>query len=163
MLVNGNEGMVIMGIDGQEVTRLYDAYVDGWAFSHNGRYLAYLPPDTENEIVVLDLGSQESISLDATPLGRPTLQWSATDDYLLLDDGNRISPIWALAVQPGSQVQEILENGTLLETMRRPLKIHLRKRLFPWGCLPLSLLFTSPYSLPTAFGINCAKSDDNEF
>ncbi len=141
LLVNGNEGMVIMGIDGQEVTRLYDAYVDGWAFSHNGRYLAYLPPDTENEIVVLDLGSQESISLDATPLGRPTLQWSATDDYLLLDDGNRISPIWALAVQPGSQVQEILENGTLLETMRRPLKNPPSETAVPMGLFTFVVTF----------------------
>ena len=119
LLVNGNEGMVIMGINGEEVTRLYDAYVDGWAFSHNGRYLAYLPPDTENEIVVFDLRSHETVYLDATPVGRPTLYWSATDDHLLLDDG---SSIWALAIQPGSQAQQILENGTLLETLRRPLK-----------------------------------------
>ncbi|MCZ7671803.1 MAG: hypothetical protein M5U34_34075 [Chloroflexi bacterium] len=132
LLVNGNEGMVIMGINGEEVSRLYDAYVNSWAFSHNGRYLAYLPPDTENEIVVLDVRSQESIHLDATPLGRPTLQWSATDDHLLLDDGNRSSPIWALSIQPGSQVQIILENGTLLETMRRHLKIHLRERPLPF-------------------------------
>ena len=122
LVINGNEGMVIMDINGEEMTRLYDAYVDGWAFSNNGRYLAYLPPDTENEIVVLDVRSQEIIQLDATPLGRPTLHWSVTDDHLLLDDGNRSSPVWALSIQPGSQVQMIIENGTLLETMRRPLK-----------------------------------------
>ncbi len=56
-----------MDINGEEVSRIYDSYVDTWAFSHNGRYLAYVPPDTENEIVVLELRSQETIHLDATP------------------------------------------------------------------------------------------------
>ncbi|MBE2224910.1 MAG: hypothetical protein IAF02_25440, partial [Anaerolineae bacterium] len=120
LLVNGNEGMVIMNLNGEEVTRFYDAYVDAWAFSHNGRYLAYLPPDTENEIVVLDWRSQQSIYLDATPLGRPTLHWSGNDDYLLLDDYNRSSPIWSLSIQPGSQPQPILAEGTLIDTFLPP-------------------------------------------
>jgi hypothetical protein len=120
LLVNDQNGLRIMTIDGQEVTRINDEYVAPWVFSHNGRFLAYLDPQTESDLLIFDLQSQETIRLDPSPIQVGALRWGGNDDYLLLDERGRSGSIWALAVQPGSRPQMVLENGVLIDALPTP-------------------------------------------
>jgi hypothetical protein len=123
LLVNDQNGLRIMTIDGQEVTRISDEYVHPWVFSNNGRFLAYLDPQTESDLLIFDLQSHETMRLDPSPIQVGALRWSSNDNYLLLDERGRSGSIWALAVQPGSQPQMVLENGVLLDAFQQPITL----------------------------------------
>lgn len=113
LLVNGRDGLLIMTIEGKELTRISDAFVDTWAFSHDGRFLAYLNPHDQTDLIIFDLDSQETRHLGPLPQDKFSLQWSGNDDTLLLDNGGFSSLIWTLAIEPGSQMQIVVEEGTL--------------------------------------------------
>jgi Tol biopolymer transport system component len=121
LLVNGRDGLIIMTIEGEELVRINDAFVDTWAFSHDGRFLAYLNPYDETDLIIFNLNNGEIQHLGPIP-HRFSLQWSTSDDYLLLDDSGRTSPIWALAIEPGSQMQVIVEEGTLIAALPMPVR-----------------------------------------
>ena len=123
LLVNDGDGLRIVTIDGQEVTRINDEYVAPWVFSHNGRFLAYLDPQTESDLLIFDLQSHKTMRLDPDPIQVGALRWSGNDNYLLLDERGRSGSIWALAVQPGSQPQMVLENGVLLDAFQQPITL----------------------------------------
>lgn len=122
LLVNGRDGLFIITIEGEELVRIGDAFVDTWAFSHNGRFLAYLNPHDETDLSIFDLDNQETQHFGPIPQNIFSLQWSANDDTLLFDDGGRTSPIWALAIEPGSQMQVVVEEGTLITTLPMPVR-----------------------------------------
>jgi Tol biopolymer transport system component len=121
LLVNGRDGLIIMTIEGQELVRISDAFVDTWAISHDGRFLAYLNPYDETDLIIFNLNNGAIQHLGPIP-HRFSLQWSANDDYLLFDDGGRTSPIWALAIEPGSQMQVVVEEGTLITALPMPVR-----------------------------------------
>ena len=79
-------------------------------------------PHDETDLIIFDLNSQEAQRLGPVPQNIFSLQWSGNDDYLLLDDGGRTSPIWALAVEHGSQVQVVIEEGTLIAAIPVPVR-----------------------------------------
>ncbi len=122
LLVNGYDGLTIMTIEGEELARISDAFVSNMAFSNDGRFLAYLNPHDETNLIIFDLESQETWPLGPIPPNIFSLQWSGNDDYLLLDAGGRTSPIWALAVESGSQVQVVVAEGTLITAFPMPVR-----------------------------------------
>jgi len=122
LLVNGRSGLSIMTITGEEVAHITDEFVNIWAFSHDGRFLAYLDPITESYLFVFDLQSYQTQRLPTTSVNVQSLHWSGHNDFLLLDDEHPNSPIWALSLQPGSRPQVVIEKGTLIDALPAPVR-----------------------------------------
>ncbi len=120
LLVNGRSGLRIMTIEGEELAHITDDFVNTWAFSHDGRYLAYRDPLTTTYLFVFDLQSYQSQRHAATAIDVQSLYWSGNNDFLLLDDGYPNSPIWALSLQPDSRPQVVIEKGALIDALPAP-------------------------------------------
>ena len=159
LLVNGRDGLVIMTIDGEETARITDAFVDDWAFSHNDRSLAYTDPHNKANLIIFDLETQEKLRLGSVPVDVQSLQWGGNDEYLLLDDGSRASPIWALPIHPDSQVQIVVEEGTLIDALPLPVNEVAPATAVPIPTLPPDWEPPQP-STTNGFAILFARDDD---
>ena len=122
LLLNGRSGFSIVTVDGEEIIRIAGDFVSTWAFSHNGRFLAYRDPLSETDLIIFNLETYESVRLNPSSVNVQSIQWSGNDDYLLLDDGRRTSPIWALSIEPDSQAQIVVERGTLIAALPAPIR-----------------------------------------
>ena len=66
--------------------------------------------DTMENILV---GSVAANSLDI-------IRWSNDDQYLLMDDGQNNSPIWAINTQLIGATEQVLNKGILIEVISLP-------------------------------------------
>lgn len=82
-----------------------------WAFSANGRYLAY---PNQREIHIFDLELQKEHATVIVPfIPVASLHWIPGDhDVLVIDDGDWNTPIWA--VDLNDQVEVLVEQGLLI-------------------------------------------------
>lgn len=120
LLVNGLEGLRLMTVTGAEIATISSQYAPAWAFSHDGRQLAYSQPDDAGQInlFIYTLSEQETHFIGAVPAGVFPLRWSRHDDYLILGgaQGNQ-SVIWAIEALPDSTAELILEDALLIEVI----------------------------------------------
>lgn len=126
LLVQKPEGLFITDQHGQAMVQVTDQVVAGWAFSADGRYLAYSYPATENkspDVFVFELAGQKIVWSSSRPEGvnSPlTLQWTPDGEALIIDDGDYQTPIWAAALEPGSRIEALIEPGLLITVIPRP-------------------------------------------
>lgn len=133
LLSNGNDGLRIVSITGEEIAHISDGYfVDAWAFSRDGRRLAYSLPRGEEGagVAVYDLERGEGqvigtiagadfVGVESVGLVR----WSGDDSHLIMDvyraDSDR-HEIWTLETQPESTAELVLEDAELIEVVPYP-------------------------------------------
>lgn len=85
LLRRGREGMDIITIAGEVLTHIDDTYNNEWAFSHDGRRLAYVRgelPEGPFAVAVFDLESSES--WDVRAASAASIRWRAADSRLIL-------------------------------------------------------------------------------
>ena len=135
LLATSSDGMHIVTIAGEEIARIndyqYDSSEHTWAFSHDGRRLAYSLPRTEGATVaVYDLERDESQVIGAISgadfVGIESIgmmRWSADDSRPILSvyrvDKSHYE-IWTLEAQPGGAAELLLENAELVEAVPYP-------------------------------------------
>lgn len=121
LLLNSREGLRIITIAGEEVARISDTYANHWAFSHDGKRLAYTQ-SAEGEpttIAVYDLERGESQLIAPAPA--TLLRWSADDSRLIVGvfQDSRYE-IWALEPKSNATTERLLENAELIEVASYP-------------------------------------------
>lgn len=121
LLLNSREGLRIITIAGEEVARISDTYANHWAFSHDGKRLAYTQ-GAEGEpttIAVYDLERGESQLIAPAPAA--LLRWSADDSRLIVGvfQDSRYE-IWALEPKSNATTERLLENAELIEVASYP-------------------------------------------
>ena len=105
---------------GPETTNTYSP---AWNFSRDGQKLAYSQStnDAQTNIFVFDLNTQEDQFIGIVPTAHLSiLRWSGDDTYLIMDDGQDATPIWAMGAQPNSVVETVLDKGVLVEVIALP-------------------------------------------
>jgi len=127
LLSNSNDGLRILTIAGEEIARISEGYFnEAWAFSRDGRQLAYALPRDEVGMAVavydLDRGENRVIGVVPGALNMDLLRWSADDTQLIagvfLETGHEI---WTLAAEPGGATERLLEDAELIEVfLHRP-------------------------------------------
>lgn len=121
LLMNTAEGLSIITIAGEEVDRISDTSVGAWAFSHDGRRLAYTQGREEGPrgLAVYDLDEGESQTI--RPVAGAPLRWSADDSYLLMSvyRDNRVQ-IVAISVESNSEEEVFVDEGLLIEVVPYP-------------------------------------------
>lgn len=120
LLINGGEGLEIVTIAGDEVAHISDTFAGEWAFSHDGRRLAYTQDEGGAPVTaVYDLERGES-QVVYSGSGWP-LRWSADDGHLLMgvhrDDRSQII---AVPTEPGGAEQVVVESAELIEVIPYP-------------------------------------------
>lgn len=120
LLINGGEGLRIVTIAGDEVAHISDTFAGEWAFSHDGRRLAYTQGERNAQVTaVYDLERDES-QIVYSGSGWP-LRWSADDGQLLMgvhrDDRSQII---AVRAEPGGAEQVVVESAELIEVVPYP-------------------------------------------
>jgi WD40 repeat protein len=123
LLINGEDGLHVTTIRGEEIALINNSFADVWAFSHDGQRLAYSQAAVGQQLAIFifdldELDNQFVGTVPANYLG--LLRWSGADDYLIMDDGQVDSPIWVMAAQPDSLAIPLLETGALLEVVVVP-------------------------------------------
>lgn len=93
------------------IANLERPLITSWAFSANGRYLAYAD---QREIHVFDLELRKEHSTIIAPLAPlASLFWVPGDyDVLVVDDGDWNTPIWAVSLN--DQAEVLIEKGLLM-------------------------------------------------
>lgn len=121
LLLNSREGLHIITVAGEEVARISDTYANHWAFSHDGKRLAYTQ-GAEGEpstIAVYDLERGESQLIAPAPT--TLLRWSADDSQLIVGVfQNDQYEIWTLEPEPNGIVERLLKNAELIEVVPYP-------------------------------------------
>jgi Tol biopolymer transport system component len=126
LLTDSAEGLCIITIAGEEITCINgSAYADEWAFSRNGRRLAYTPrSDAGVSVFIYDMESGETQAVGTVPGANHMnlLRWSADDSRLIasivLDDGR--FGIWSLEAQPSGAIEQLIEDAELIEVVPYP-------------------------------------------
>lgn len=86
-----------------------------WAFSYDGRRLAWLEPQAGRfQIVTFDTSTQARTEIGTltAPYGL-MVRWSADDQWIVADAGGTI---WKIAARPNSVAETVLENAILIDT-----------------------------------------------
>ena len=121
LLSNRKDGLRILTIAGEEIARISEGYFNEvWAFSRDGRQLAYALPRDEAgmAVAVYDLDSGENRVIGVVPgaLNLDLLGWSADNTHLIagifMETGHEI---WTLAAEPGGAIERLLEDAELIE------------------------------------------------
>ena len=124
LLMNSQEGLDIISVVGDEIAHISNTYAYAWAFSHDGRWLAYTQGGEEKpqSIAVYDLERGET-SVIRSGAGSP-LRWSANDSQLILGDyGDGQYRIVAASVEPNGEEHIVLENAELIEVVPYPYRV----------------------------------------
>ena len=123
LLVRKGGILSIVDQQGQEILQVSDHFVTAWAFSNDGRYLAYSNErvaDKPVDIFVFDLQSEEvrwSGSVPAQIVS--SLHWTPTSDALIVGGGDYGTPIWAIGIEPEGEVEVLIEKGFLITVIPR--------------------------------------------
>ena len=126
LLRRGSHGMDIITIAGEVVTHIDDTYGNEWAFSHDGRRLAYARgqlPEGPFAVSVIDLESGQS--WDVRAASAAPIRWSADDSRLILgvyelQNGERPQIITVSAEPGGAGEQLLLDYAQLIEVVDYP-------------------------------------------
>lgn len=120
LLANGNDGLQIVTITGEEVARIGDTFAEQWALSRDGRRLAYTQGySNEQSVFVYDLERGESRDIHSGPAS--LLRWSTYGRYVLLSIVQDNTPqIVAVSAEPDGAEQVVVENGELIEVVPYP-------------------------------------------
>ena len=123
-LLARGDGLWIMTIAGEPITQISTLPIHEWAFSHDGRYLAYAHGaiDGPPSIAVYDLEEDTSrtiLSHSASPI-----RWSADDRFLILgtyggDPGAR-PQITIVGVDPPGEEKVLIDYAELIEVVAYP-------------------------------------------
>jgi WD40 repeat protein len=126
LLVQKPQGLFIINQQGQEIVKVTDQVITAWAFSNDGRYLAYSYQPGENkspDIYIFELTSQKTIWSSSMPgqvSGALSLHWTPTDLILIIDDGDYKTPVWATAIESNRKIEILIEQGLLITVIPRP-------------------------------------------
>lgn len=118
LLNNGNEGLSIISIAGDEIARISDTYANEWAFSHDGRQLAYTQggEGEPTSIAIYDLDREESRIIRSG--SAEPLRWSADDSHLLLSIfRDEQLQIIMVSVEPNDEEQVVMDGALLIEVV----------------------------------------------
>lgn len=122
LLVNGDNGLRLMTISGEEIASISDAFAQAWAFSPNGMRLAYSRPDEDGHtsLWIFDFATGENQFVGSIAAGNIfPLRWSGDGKYLIIGGGqDDKSLIWTIEAQSNSLAELILENALLVEVVR---------------------------------------------
>jgi WD40 repeat protein len=123
LLVRKGGGLSIFDQQGQEILQVGDHFVTAWAFSNDGRYLAYSNErvaDQPVDIFAFDLQSEEVRWSGSVPAQTVTsLHWTPTSDALIVGGGDYGTPIWAIGIEPEGEVEVLIEKGLLITVIPR--------------------------------------------
>ena len=126
LLVQQEGGLVITDQQGQPIISVSAAEqrVTAWAFSSNGRYLAYAYAGTEGEatqIAIFDLEKGETMLSGSAPVQTiADLYWTPANNALILDDGDHNTPIWAMGLEGAETAEVLIEEGILINVIPKP-------------------------------------------
>lgn len=123
LLINSDDGLRLTTVEGVEIAMMGNSFSPAWNFSRNSQKLAYSQStnDAQTNIFIFDLNTQEDQFIGIVPAAYLSiLRWSGDDKYLIMDDGQDITPIWAMNAQPNSTLETILDEGVLVEVVALP-------------------------------------------
>jgi Tol biopolymer transport system component len=121
LLMQTADGLSIVTIAGEEMARVSDTGAGAWAFSRDGRRLAYIQDGEAGAQILavydLEMGTSQTIGPGA---GAP-LRWSAEDSHLLMSvyRDNRVQ-IVSRSAEPDSDEEILVDEGLLIEVMPYP-------------------------------------------
>ncbi len=126
LLRRGRNRLDVITIAGEVVAHIEDSFSNDWAFSHDGRRLAYdrdEGPDGLRGVAVYDLESGER--WDARAGSASPIRWSADDSRLILgvyelQNGERPQIVTVSAVPGGAGEQLLLDYAQLIEVVAYP-------------------------------------------
>ncbi len=124
LLVRQGRGLSIINHQGQAPVPVTDGewLVTAWAFSNDGRYLAYSYEQGDKSLVdihLFDLQALESNLLTSVPASIvSSMYWTPNNELLVFDDGNDNTPIWAAEVETGN-LDIVIEQGLLITVVLR--------------------------------------------
>jgi WD40 repeat protein len=123
LLVNGNEGIRLMTITGDEITMINNGYAAAWAFSHDNKQLAYTQPADVNGINILtynfDTGNNQLIASLPVDSVFP-LYWSGQNTHLIMGGRNDNNVfIWALDLRSSNLTEpfSLFEKAVLIKAV----------------------------------------------
>lgn len=126
LLVQKPQGSFIINQQGQEIVKVTDQVITAWAFSNDGRYLAYSYQPGENKssnIYIFELAPQKTIWSSSIPgqvNSALSLHWTPLSHTLIIDDGDYKTPIWAAAIESNRKIEILIEQGLLITVVPRP-------------------------------------------
>jgi dipeptidyl aminopeptidase/acylaminoacyl peptidase len=95
--------------------------VTAWSFSNDGRYLAFIYQQVDNEpleVFLFDL-TQRRTSIVGTVAASivTSIHWTPDNAVLILNDAGLNTPIWGLGIDSGGEAEALVE-GTLLNVIQ---------------------------------------------
>ena len=127
LMLWGGNGLDVITVAGEVVTHIDDLYSDTWAFSHDGRRLAYVRREQPEEgpvaVAVFDLESGDR--WDARAGSAWPIRWSADDNRLILgvyerQMGGRPQIVSVSAAPDGAPEKLLLDYAELIEVVEYP-------------------------------------------
>lgn len=123
VLVNSDNSLHIATITGEGTVDISNSFATAWAFSHDGQQLAYSQSSNNGyvEIYTFNIETMENILVGSVAANfLDIIRWSNNDQYLLMDDGQNNSPIWAINTQLIGATEQVLNKGVLIEVIPLP-------------------------------------------
>ncbi|MCC6606602.1 MAG: PD40 domain-containing protein [Anaerolineae bacterium] len=120
LLVNSDDGLHIVTVEGQELASMGHSFASAWAFSHDGQHLAYVQSSDNGQVDIytFNLETMENFLVGSIPTSfLSIIRWGSDDQYLFLDDGQDTSPIWIIDTQLNGSTKQILDKGILIEVI----------------------------------------------
>lgn len=117
--VRNEDGLFVMNPQNQQTLQIDNraSPITAWSVSQDRSHFAYA---RNRQIYVVDLlNAFESMALPTRAEIISSLHWSATDDFLIFDDGDWNTPIWAISVETG-QISALVDKGLLLNVIPVP-------------------------------------------
>lgn len=120
LLAHG-DGFRIMTIAGEELALISDQSVTEWAFSHDGRYLAYTEGRAGERASVVIYDIEEGINRTIVPHSAWLIRWSADDRFLIMGtaggEPSARPQITMVSVDPGGEERLLIDYAELIEAV----------------------------------------------
>jgi hypothetical protein len=123
LLVNSDDGLHVVTVEGEGIADIGNSFASAWAFSHDGQQLAYAQSLNNGQVNIytFNMETMEDLLIGSVATNfLDIIRWSSDDQYLLMDDGQNRSPIWAINTQLAGTTEQVLSRGVLIEVISFP-------------------------------------------
>lgn len=120
-LLADGDGFRIITIAGEELALISDQPVTEWAFSHDGRYLAYAEGSAGERAGVVVYDIEEGTNRTIVPHSAWPIRWNADDRFLILGtvggEPSARPQITMVSVAAGSEERLLIDYAELIEAV----------------------------------------------